>query len=821
MNKVFRVIWSESQGAWVAVSELVKSHSKRSRKAALALALAAGGLMGVSGYASATGLGEHDTNIGTGSIVIGPAVGDCSTQAAAVGDRSVSIGCEAGAFAEGNNQTNLGYQAGLDSEGNFNTALGSNAGENVAGNNNTAVGLNSGGGAKGNNNTALGNTAGVSVTGSDNAAVGSNAGGSVTGSDNLSFGKGSGVSTQGDANVAVGLNAGANLKGSNNASLGRDAGKSVAGNDNAAFGSNAGEAVDGNMNTGFGRSAGKGVKGNSNTSLGDGAGMAQRGNGNLSAGLAAGQSIHGDYNIMLGNHSSTVGSSAAKKVNRTVVIGSEAEAHHDDTVALGTKAKAKHKNSVALGHASQTDDATIVTDGAVTDSDGNVHTYGGFAGASDSGVVSVGSKGAERQIINVASGAVNNFSTDAINGSQLYSVATGLNQQVFDLGDSVAISLGGTSIFEGDRITAGLTVGGNTYNNVQDALDNINTAGGWTLGSKNAAGVAQDLAVDAGGKVNLDAGKNMQVISEQDAVTGEVTTTFATKDDVEFDSVTTAGAVMDADGITVTYDDGTGTIVTGPSMTKTGINAGNLHITNVKAGTADTHGVNVSQLKGLGSVIGGVNIDNTTGAVTGPTFTVNNTNYTTINEALTELDKGWDFVAGGTTTTVKAGDKVELTEGKNIEIITEVDAVTGEVSRKFATKSDVEFDSVTLGDITQAGQFSVLNQGGLNVGGNTFINNAGLSFGTGSVSVTADGINAGNTIISNVKAGVAPTDAVNVSQLKDVKDIADNANKGWNVSTNGGAANAANGGKTQNVAPDAGVDFSGGKNIVLPVNGKW
>ncbi len=142
MNKVFRVIWSEAQGAWVAVSETTKSHSKRSRKAALALALAAGGLMGVTGYASATGLGEHiNTDIGVGSIVIGPKTGDCSAQTAATGDRSVSIGCETGVSAEGNNQTNLGYQAGVGSEGNYNTALGSNSGENVEGSNNTAVAI--------------------------------------------------------------------------------------------------------------------------------------------------------------------------------------------------------------------------------------------------------------------------------------------------------------------------------------------------------------------------------------------------------------------------------------------------------------------------------------------------------------------------------------------------------------------------------------------------------------------------------------------------------------------------------------------------------
>ena len=439
MNKVFRVIWSEAQGAWVAVSETTKSHSKRSRKAALALALAAGGLMGVTGYASATALGEHNPSIGTGSIVIGPAAGECSSKAAATGVRSVTIGCEAGASAEGNNQTNLGYQAGVGSEGNYNTALGSNAGEQVKGSNNTAVGLSSGGSVKGNNNAAVGNNAGGGVTGNDNAAVGSNAGGSVTGSENLSFGSSAGVSTQGDANVAVGLRAGASLKGSRNASLGLDAGKAVDGDDNAAFGSNAGEQVEGNLNTGFGRAAGKGVKGDSNTSLGNGAGMFQHGNGNLSAGLTAGQGVYGDHNVMLGNQASTVGSTKDTTISRTVVIGSKAEAHFDDTVALGSNAKAEHANSVALGSQSQTRAAESVTEGVIsygTGTDMKTYTYSGFAGVGSeaNGVVSVGSVGAERQIVNVAAGAITSTSTDAVNGSQLYGVAAGLNKRIDESG---------------------------------------------------------------------------------------------------------------------------------------------------------------------------------------------------------------------------------------------------------------------------------------------------------------------------------------------------------------------------------------------------
>ena len=668
MNKVFRVIWSEAQGAWVAVSETTKSHSKRSRKAALALALAAGGLMGVTGYASATGLGDHNPSIGVGSIVIGPKADDCSSKAAATGDRSVSIGCEAGAFAEGNKQTNLGYQAGFGSKGDFNTALGSNSGENVKGNNNTAVGLSSGG--------------------------------SVTGNDNLSFGNSAGGSTKGDANVAVGLNAGANLEGSRNASLGQDAGKAVVGDDNAAFGSNAGQAVEGNLNTGFGRSAGKGVQGNSNTSLGNGAGMNQHGNGNLSAGLSAGQGVYGDHNVMLGNQASTVGSDATAKINNTVVIGSKAEAHFDDTVALGSNAKAKHKNSVALGHASQTADAAKVGSAVInTEVDGKTgtFTYSGFAGTA-SGVVSVGSAGAERQIINVAPGAITSTSTDAVNGSQLYGVAAGLNKRIDESG-----------------------------------------GGGWILGSKNTGGNSQDLTVAAGKKVTLDAGANMQVTSEQDD-DGNTVTTFTTTPDVTHKSVTATDdvgntSILDGSGLTVgdttvkkngvqvgadvSLDNQGLTIKGGPSVTTAGVNAGNLIISNVKAGIAATDGVNVSQLTGLGSVIGGVNIDNTTGAVTGPTFKVNQNSYTTIAGAIEELNKGWEFTAEGKTYKVQADDGVELAAGKNVEITHD-----GSGKATVQTKDIVEFTDATVSNnlivkgVTKLGdKFTVNNDNSVNYTG--------------------------------------------------------------------------------------------------------
>ena len=76
-----------------------------------------------------------------------------------------------------------------------------------------------------------------------------------------------------------------------------------------------------------------------------------------------------------------------------------------------------------------------------------------------------------------------------------------------------------------------------------------------------------------------------------------------------------------------------------------------------------------------------------------------------------------------------------------------VDSEDGNLVVKMA-KDLTDINSVTLGN-------TVLNQDGLTVGG------------ANGPSITTAGINAGGTTITNVAAGQAPTDAVNVSQLKD------------------------------------------------------
>lgn len=126
-----------------------------------------------------------------------------------------------------------------------------------------------------------------------------------------------------------------------------------------------------------------------------------------------------------GDHAQAFGAGAQATGVRTNVFGSDAAATADYSIAIGNKANASTKNSIALGADSTTRSATNVTSATVAG-----HTYGGFAGTSPVGSVSVGTAGGKRQIHNVAAGKISADSTDAVNGSQLYSVANDLQTQI-------------------------------------------------------------------------------------------------------------------------------------------------------------------------------------------------------------------------------------------------------------------------------------------------------------------------------------------------------------------------------------------------------
>ena len=143
----------------------------------------------------------------------------------------------------------------------------------------------------------------------------------------------------------------------------------------------------------------------------------------------------------LDNHSTAIGSSAQATVNhaqafgagaqatgvRSNVFGSDAVASEKNTLALGDSARATHENSVAIGAGSITSPAQGFGSYTLPSNSAQVVT---FAGANPTGSVSVGAAGQERQIHNVAAGRLSATSTDAVNGSQLYSVANELQRQI-------------------------------------------------------------------------------------------------------------------------------------------------------------------------------------------------------------------------------------------------------------------------------------------------------------------------------------------------------------------------------------------------------
>ena len=200
-------------------------------------------------------------------------------------------------------------------------------------------------------------------------------------------------------------------------------------------------------------------------------------------------------------------------------------------------------------------------------------------------------------------------------------------------------------------------------------------------------------------------------------------------------------------------------------------------ITNVAAGTADTDAVNVAQLKTAKTEVkAGTNItsvDKTTGA--------NGQDIYTINAKDTTYAAGNGIAINGENNAIS----VKLKEGENNLEVT---------ADGLALKKDLTVNSVN------AGKFFMDNTKGVGYGDKAYI--------------TKDGLNANDKVITNVAKGVYNTDAVNVGQLKEVGEVAANANKGWNLSTNGVATEATN------VKPGDFVDFSGDQNVSISKDAK-
>ncbi|MPX61805.1 cell surface protein [Moraxella catarrhalis] len=155
--------------------------------------------------------------------------------------------------------------------------------------------------------------------------------------------------------------------------------------------------------------------GRNNQAKGEGsfaAGIENKANANNAVALGKNNSIEGENSVAIGSKN------AVTQGQTNVFI-------------LGSNTSNAQSNSVLLGNKTAGKEATAVNSAKVD----NLNLEG-FAGASDAnGVVSVGYKGGERQIVNVGAGQIRADSTDAVNGSQLHALATVVAKNKADIQD--------------------------------------------------------------------------------------------------------------------------------------------------------------------------------------------------------------------------------------------------------------------------------------------------------------------------------------------------------------------------------------------------
>ena len=386
---------------------------------------------------------------------------------------------------------------------------------------------------------------------------------------------------------------------------------------------------------------------------------------------------------------------------------------------------------------------------------------------------------------NVAAGAVNATSTDAVNGSQLFAT----NQNVANNAANIAkgINFGGTTgsknyvlgdtiNVKGDSNIISETVAGGAQLKLADVLNvgqaapvkidgnkgEVSGLSNTTLGGSDFAqgkraateeqlNAAQDQLVNVLGGNAANNGGNISMTdiggtgenNIHDAIkavnaTANLPLTFGgdSGKDVERKPGTKLNIVGGQTDAAKLSDGNIGVVANGSDKLEVKL-AKDLAVDSVKAGdtTVNTDGVKVGDvnLTKAGLNNGGNKITNVA-AGTDDTDAVN----------VAQLNKA------------AAAAKTEVVQGDNI-VVTQNVGANGQTIYKVATDKNLKVDSVTAGD-------TVMNNDGVKVGDDVALNKDGLK--AGDVNLTKAGLNNGGNKITNVAAGTDDADAVNVSQLK-------------------------------------------------------
>ena len=570
------------------------------------------------------------------------------------GWHSVSVGYRA--KNEGDNSISIGINASSDSTSNNSTVIGSNSSATINAGNSVILGMQStikgsvsssangiaiGFGSQINDSlaaTAIGDSASISNLSNygvgiglaatvDNSAqgialgYGASAKNSTSG---ISIGHGSEVS----AALAIAIGAGAKASGEKSISIGtlnevKGAKSSAIGDPSYIDTTATGTHVQGNDNG----TATNPIKASESTFMG---------NTNL-AGTAGTTGIH-----VVGN-SNTVDSSNVMVMGNNVTVGTGLD------------------GAVVLGHASTADQYAAATDSTINGVTFEAAGYAGNTGLNNGSIVSVGATGTERQIKNVAAGAVTATSTDAINGSQLYKTAETILKMPInmagDSGDTVGLKLGKT----------------------------VNIKGSVASGADVTDGNIAVVGDKATSTLSLKMAKNL---------TGLTSGTFT--------DATGNQTVINGAGVTVTP---TGTGATPISITTSGINAGNQEIKGVKKGTTDDAAVNKKQmddaLAGISSTLT-INDGTTDGSVNIKTGKLKVVGESGANALVTTTVSGDTITVGTSTKLQNAVTAAEKSADKDLSNL----SATGSDKVKTLAQDAVKVAGTglaTVSDATAAG----------------------------------------------------------------------------------------------------------------------
>ena len=656
MNKIFKVVWSKTKECYVVVSEVAKNNG--GKKKALASVLA--GLAMVAATAGTpvhadVGLGGSSVNIspngtyngsnsvtpnsivvgyqnrttggsGNGHVIYGANNVANQDSSMALGNQNVATGPAASAIgvgsqATGRNTIAVGNVAKASNTDNI--AIGTYSEALTSGQDAYALAV--GSYSKANAHMAVGIGALANATGTESTAVG--AGSKATAKNSQAFGARNTASGQNATAIGYGNTSAVEdtitVGTSNTASVG--GGIAIGQNNIANSGGTAGNTMIaiGRENEATAQDTvaiGRRTKATENVAVALGARSEATGSGAVALGgngdgykttaTQLGSVAIGMQSTSTGVASTAVGGVSQATAKGASALGFKANASAESATALGQESSASIKDGVALGSQSKTSIDKGVK--GFNPAETRTNKYSGLTGnvqTSTLAAVSVGDgANATRQITGLAAGTAD---SDAVNVAQLRSVNL---KYAGDTGNGDVLLDDGTLKIKGDdptfistsadkngvtvkaKIGADITTNADgkavapttngiaTTDNVTQAINNS----GWKVTSANNGGTTNGTTsekVSPGDTVTFKAGKN--IVLDQ---AGKQFTYSLNKDvDLTKDgSLTIGDTKVNNDGLTITG---------GPSVTKTGINAGNKNITNVKAGVNDTDAVNVKQLK--------------------------------------------------------------------------------------------------------------------------------------------------------------------------------------------------------------------------------